>query len=189
MCDLRDEGRRVPVAVLLVMLAIALLAGCGGPSASTADRTTSTRAVSPSTTVPPQRLAAGVAGRIELVCHHGETHEDQNVIVSFANDGVMNFSPSVVAALRVASAHVADEAKEVSVAVARQGASAGALTEDMGSEAELLDRSAHAIQLSSDQTALLSVLHRRIRDADNAGVPSCGGVQFPSMLRAAPPPP
>ncbi len=62
-----------------------------GRSTSTAGGSTSTRAVSRLTAVSPQRLAASVAGRIASICHHSETNEDPDVLVAFANRGVMNF--------------------------------------------------------------------------------------------------
>jgi hypothetical protein len=110
-----------------------------------------------------------VAERTESICRRSETEGDQNVIVAFANGGVTTFSPSLVPALGLASTHVTHEATGVSAAVARQGSSTRALAEDLGSESEVLDRSAHAIQLSRDQIALLTVLHRSYPPMRGAG--------------------
>lgn len=163
---------------------LVMAAGCGGHSVSTrsASSATSSRTQTPATTPPPTREAR----RVRSICRHGETAEDRNVVLQFANQGMRIFSPNVASALRTASGDISGEGQAVRAATSDHASPISALVQDMDGEAQILRRTARLIQLRTDEAALVSVLHRRISAAHDADVATCAGAPANAFVAKQP---
>lgn len=159
-----------------------MAAGCGGHSASTRSASSATSSHTLATTPPPTREAR----RVRSICRHSETAEDRNVVLQFANQGMRIFSPNVASALRTASGDISAEGRAVRATTADHASSTSALVQDISYEAQILRRTAHLIQLRTDEAALVSVLHRRISAAHNADVPTCAGAPANALVAKPP---
>ena len=161
-----------------------MAAGCGGHSVSarSASSATSSRTQTLAATPPPTREAR----RVRSICRHNETTEDRNVVLQFANQGMRIFSPNVASALRTASGDISAEGQAVRTTTADHASSTSALVQDIGDEAQILRRTAHLVQLRTDEAALVSVLHRRISAAHKAGVPTCAGAPANALVAKSP---
>lgn len=160
-----------------------MAAGCGGHSVSTrSSSATSSQTQTLARTPPPTRAAR----RVRSICRRSETAEDRNVVLQFANQGMRIFSPNVASALRTASGDIAAEGRAVRAATADQASSTSALVQDIADEAQILRRTAHLIQLRTDEAVLVSVLHRRISAAHNADLPTCAGAPANALVAKPP---
>lgn len=171
---------------LTMLSGVVLIAGCGGQSAST-NPSASTSTTTHAQTATETRLSAPDARRIESICLHSETPEDQNIIVQFAIHGFSLSSPSEFAALKTASTDVAREGKKVRSTTRGSPSSTSALTSDMAAEAQVLGRIPRFIQPRTAEAALLAVLRSRRSAARNAGVLSCSGPPANTLPPKAPP--
>jgi hypothetical protein len=163
---------------------LVMAAGCGGHSASTrsVSSAASSRTQTLATTPPPTHEAR----RVRSICRRSETAEDRNVVLQFANQGMRIFSPNVASALRTASGDISAEGQAVRAATADHASLTSALVQDISDEAQVLRRTAHLIQLRTDEAALVSVLHRRISAAHHADLPTCVGAPANALVAKPP---
>lgn len=118
---------------------------------------------------PAARLPKAKAREVSLVCRRGETGEDQNVVQQFANRGATFFTPNVTTALSKASRDVGREAAAIRSADP-------SLAAGIADEEQILAKAGHLDHIGADQTALLTVLHRRSSGAKASGLPGCAGI-------------
>lgn len=182
-----DETRRRVMRTLTVgcVFVVSGVAGSCGTMKVRAESTASDSAhhVVQLHTMP---LPARQAAKAARVCREAESSEDANAILSWANQGAKSATPTVMAALRTASRHVAAEAKELrGMTGGRDGPRA--LADAVSAESTTLNETSKPADLIRSETQLLSVLHSRIALARRLRVPACAGVSPISALRATPP--
>ena len=191
--DRKCRGGLVRLTMLGCVVPVAcVISGCGGTTGHATTGHTAAKASGAArhqvASTRRRPLPAPQGARAAKICRDGESAEDANVILSWANQGARSTTPTVLAALRTASVHVAREATEIHGMVGH-AAAAGFLATAIGDESTVLNQTSRLVNLNTSQTRLLSALHTRITLARQLHVTSCAGVSPVSALRTTAPPP